>query len=428
MGQRSKRAARCDACRMQRALCLCAEIPRLELATRVVLVMHHREVSRTTASGPLALRALSNGELHVHGARDAALDLTSLHGQGRRVMLLFPSDDARPLTPELYAADRRPVTLVVPDGNWRQASRAARRIPGLAQAERVTLVEGAPSRYRLRREPREGGLATFEAIARALGILESEDVQARLEDLFSRMVERTLETRGRTTPPPAALPVEPATPLEIIYRDADLVAVNKPAGMLVHRGWARDGRPALQILRDQLGRHVYPVHRLDRGTSGVLLFALSGETARLVQAQLDAHEVEKRYLALCRGNDPALLHVDHPLAKTEGGERRPAVTDFRLLGQFERYGLFEARPRTGRLHQIRRHLKHASHPIIGDARYGKGEHNRLFRERFGFHRLALHASDLGLRQPRTGEALRLHAPLPPEMERLFDALGLPPRP
>ncbi|HTA18022.1 MAG TPA: DTW domain-containing protein [Polyangia bacterium] len=426
MGQRSKRAARCDVCRMQLASCLCAEIPRLTLATRVVLVMHHREVSKTTATGPLALRALTNGELHVHGERDAPLDLTSLHGQGRRVMLLFPSDAARPLTPELLAADRRPVTLVVPDGNWRQASRASRRIRGLAQAEPVALVEGAPSRYRLRREPKEGGLATFEAVARALGVLESADVQIQLETLFARMVERTLDTRGK----PATVDATPCAetpPLEIIYRDADLVAVNKPAGMLVHRGWARDGRPALQILRDQLGRHVHPVHRLDRATSGVLLFALSGEVARLVQVQFDAHEVGKRYLALCRGHDPALVQVDHALAKTEGGERRPAVTDFKLLGQFERYGLFEARPRTGRLHQIRRHLKHASHPIIGDARYGKGEHNRLFRERFGFHRLALHASDLALRQPRTGAPLRLHAPVPPELARLFEALGLPPQ-
>jgi tRNA pseudouridine65 synthase len=410
---------------MQVALCLCAEIPRLALATRVVLVMHHREVPRTTATGPLALRALTNAELHVHGARDAPLDLTSLHGEDRRVMLLFPSDAARPLTPELLAEDRRPVTLVVPDGNWRQASRAARRIPGLAQAEPVVLAEGAPSGYRLRREPKEGGLATFEAIARALGVLESADVQVQLETLFSQMVERTLDTRGKR-PALEAAPV--AETLEIIYRDADLVAVNKPAGMLVHRGWARDGRPALQILRDQLGHHVFPVHRLDRATSGVLLFALSGEVARLVQAQFDAREVEKRYLALCRGNDPALVQVDHALAKTEGGARRPAVTDFKLLGRFERYGLFEARPRTGRLHQIRRHLKHASHPVIGDARYGKGEHNRLFRERFGFHRLALHASELTLRQPRTGEPLRLHAPLPPELARLFEALGLPPQP
>jgi tRNA pseudouridine65 synthase len=417
---------------MQLALCLCEELPRLELATRVVLIMHQREVRRTTATGPLALRALANGQLHVHGTRGAPLDLRALHGDGRRVLLLVPGDGARPLTPELLAEDRRPVSLVVPDGSWRQATRAARRIPGLADAEPVTLVDGGPSRYRLRREPKAGGLATFEAIARALGVLESVDVQAQLEDLFSRMVERTLSTRGvpatGIAPPADASPPDVQSPLEIIYRDDDLVALNKPAGLPVHRGWARDARPALQQLRDQIDRHVYPVHRLDRGTSGVLLFALSGEAARLVQAQLDAHEVDKRYLALCRGHDAGLTHVDHPLAKEAGGERRAAVTDFKLLGQFERYGLFEARPRTGRLHQIRRHLKHASHPIIGDARYGKGEHNRIFRERFGFHRLALHASELGLRQPRTGEALLLRAPLPPEFSRLLHELGLPTQP
>lgn len=218
--------------------------------------------------------------------------------------------------------------------------------------------------------------------------------------------------------------VEGVPRLEILWRDDALVAVNKPSGMPVHHGWARDGVPALQALRDQLGRHVYPVHRLDRGTSGVLLFALSGEIARAVQTQLEAGEVGKRYLALCRGNDPALARVDHPLAKEKGGERRPAVTDFKLLGWFERYGLYEARPLTGRTHQIRRHLKHASHPIIGDTRYGKGEHNRIFRERFGFHRLALHASDLRLRHPHTGEPLHLHAPLPPDLARLLNELGL----
>jgi tRNA pseudouridine65 synthase len=220
--------------------------------------------------------------------------------------------------------------------------------------------------------------------------------------------------------------VKSATRLEILYRDEELVAVDKPSGMTVHRGWARDGVPALQLLRDQLGRHLYPVHRLDRGTSGVLLFALSSEAARGVQIQLEAHEVGKHYLALCRGNDPTLVRVDHPLAKEDGGEPRPAVTDFKLLGGFERYGLYEARPLTGRLHQIRRHLKHASHPIIGDTTYGKGEHNRIFRERFGFHRLALHASEMRLRHPRSGQPLRVHAPLPPELARLLSRLGLSP--
>jgi tRNA pseudouridine65 synthase len=194
--------------------------------------------------------------------------------------------------------------------------------------------------------------------------------------------------------------------------------------MLVHRGWARDGVPALQALRDQLGQPVYPVHRLDRATSGVLLFALSPEIARAVQEILQAQGVTKRYLALCRGHDPQLSRVDHALAKEKGAPARPASTELRLLGHFERYGLYEARPLTGRLHQIRRHLKHVSHPIIGDVRYGKGEHNRLFRERFGFHRLALHAWQLRLRHPRTGQPLHLHAPLPADFARLLVQLGL----
>ena len=218
--------------------------------------------------------------------------------------------------------------------------------------------------------------------------------------------------------------MERAPHLEILYRDDALVAVDKPSGMPVHRGWARDGVPALQALRDQLGRHVYPVHRLDRGTSGVLLFALSSEAARAVQVQLEAREVEKRYLALCRGNDPALVRVDHPLAREDGGEPRPAMTDFELLGRFERYGLYQARPLTGRRHQIRRHLKHASHPIIGDTKYGKGEHNRIFRERFGFHRLALHASEVRLRHPVSGDPLHVQAPPSSDLARLLGQLGL----
>jgi tRNA pseudouridine65 synthase len=300
-------------------------------------------------------------------------------------------------------------------------------VSSLVQAERVALVAGEPSRYHLRNEPREGGLATFEAIARALGVLESHAVRQQLEALFARMVERTLLTRQQptgeiTTDSPRKPPDD--APLEILYHDEDLVAVNKPAGVLVHRGWAQDAVPALQKLRDQIGRHVYPVHRLDRATSGVLLFALSGEVAREVQLQLTAHDVEKRYLALCRGHDPELLQVDHPIAKEPGSPARAAVTDFKLLGHFERYGLYEARPQTGRLHQIRRHLKHASHPIIGDVRYGKGEHNRIFRERFDFHRLALHATDLILRQPRTQQRLHLHAPLPADFAQVLQKLGL----
>jgi len=200
MGQRSKRAPRCDVCRMHCELCLCAELPRLELLTRVVLIMHHREVSKTTATGPLALLALENSRLCVHGEQGTLLDLSAEHAPNRRVMLLFPREDARLLTPELVAQDARPVTLLVPDGNWRQASRASRRIPGVAEAECVVLAPGPPTRYRLRHEPKLGGLATFEAIARALGVLESLAVQQRLEALFERMVAATLSTRAATAP------------------------------------------------------------------------------------------------------------------------------------------------------------------------------------------------------------------------------------
>jgi DTW domain-containing protein YfiP len=163
---------------------------------QLVLVMHQRELTKTTATGPLALRALTHSELRVHGARAGALDLSDLHTRGRRVLLLFPSDDARPLTPALVAEDSRAITLVVPDGSWRQSSRAVRRIPGLDRAERVVLVPGAASHYRLRNEPKSGGLATLEAIARALGVLESPALQERLEHVFLRMVEATLLTRG----------------------------------------------------------------------------------------------------------------------------------------------------------------------------------------------------------------------------------------
>ena len=197
MGQRSKRAPRCDVCRMHSELCLCANLPELALPTRVVLIMHHREVSKTTATGPLALLALKGSRLCVHGEQGAPLDLSAEHSPNRRVLLLFPREDARPLTPELVAQDARPVTLLVPDGNWRQASRASRRIPGVAEAECVVLVPGPPSRYRLRHEPKPGGLATFEALARALGVLESAAVQQSLEALFERMVAATLSTRAQ---------------------------------------------------------------------------------------------------------------------------------------------------------------------------------------------------------------------------------------
>lgn len=211
--------------------------------------------------------------------------------------------------------------------------------------------------------------------------------------------------------------------IPILYQDDDLVAVAKPSGLSVHRGWDRDRTVALQLVRDLIGRRVYPVHRLDRATSGVLLFATSSEVARLVQESFVEQNVEKRYLLLVRGIPPESGVIDHPVPKTLKGERVEAVTEFRRLGIFERYGLMEARPRTGRLHQIRRHFKHLTHPLIGDVRYGKGDQNRLFRQRFSLRRLALHAFELKLPHPRSRELLRCVAEVPEDLAQPLDAMG-----
>lgn len=211
---------------------------------------------------------------------------------------------------------------------------------------------------------------------------------------------------------------------KILFQDNHLVAIDKPSGLAVHRGWAQDRQVAMTLVRDALGCWVYPVHRLDRATSGALLFALAPEIAARVQEQFRQGSVQKTYLALVRGITPEFGVIDHPVPGTLKGPRVDAVTEFRRLATFERYSLVEARPRTGRLHQIRRHLKHITHPLIGDVRYGKGDHNRLFRERFGLHRLALHASSMTLIHPVSGEWLHLHAPLPDDLARPLTIMGL----
>jgi len=208
--------------------------------------------------------------------------------------------------------------------------------------------------------------------------------------------------------------------LAIVHADERLVAINKPSGMLVHRGWARDDVVAVDLLAAQLGRYVWPLHRLDRGTSGIVVFALDAETAREFSAALEHGEIGKRYLALVRGHAPDELLIDYSLRRVDSDdpERLPARTLVRRLGEWERYSLVEAVPYTGRTHQIRRHLKHIAHPIIGDVRYGKGAHNRMFRERFGLHRLALHAAEL-----RFGE-LTIRAPLPDDLAGPLASMGL----
>ena len=406
--------------------------------------MHRRELGKTTASGPLALAALKNSQRYVHGERNAPLDLSELHDPTRRLLLLFPAENAQILNREFLQKDPRPVSLIVPDGTWGQASRIAKRVPGLQQAEHVVLPEGEPSRWGLRHETKAMGLSTFEAIARALGILESEQTQKSLEALFDVVVQRSLASSGRqltqsgrrvSIGSEALAHVQSESkithsastdiqPLDIVYRDQQLVAINKPSGLVVHRGWAKDSMPAMQMLRDQLGRFVYPIHRLDRGSSGLLLFALSAEVARDTQALWAQNRVQKIYLALCRGHKLQQQRIDYPLAKDADSPKRAAQTDIELLGQFERYGLYLARPQQGRLHQIRRHLKHLSHPLIGDTRYGHGEHNRIFRQRFDFHRLALHCAQMTLPHPRSDEPLVLQAPLGEDLKKLFTALHL----
>ena len=214
--------------------------------------------------------------------------------------------------------------------------------------------------------------------------------------------------------------------LELLHRDPWLAAFNKPSGMIVHRGWARDPVVAVDLAHELIGARVWPIHRLDRGTSGALLFALDADSARALSESFERGEVRKRYVALVRGIAPEDLLIDHPLRRVDdkSSERRPASTRIRRLALFERYSLVEAIPLTGRTHQIRRHLKHASLPIIGDVRYGKGEHNRMFRARFGLHRLALHAIELALPHPQREAELCVHAPLPTDLAGPLAAMQL----
>jgi tRNA pseudouridine65 synthase len=215
------------------------------------------------------------------------------------------------------------------------------------------------------------------------------------------------------------------TALSILHRDDALVVVNKPSGLLVHRGgWGDDDEVAMTLVRQQVGCHVFPVHRLDRATSGALVFALSPEDARRVQEQWEGRTT-KRYVALVRGIPPEQGVVDHAIPNKPDGPRVAAVTHFMRRFSFDRYAVIEARPETGRLHQIRRHMKHMSHPLIGDVNYGKGEHNRLFRDRYGLCRLALHALSIELVHPRTGQPLRIVAPPPADLAEPFRAMGIP---
>ncbi len=233
------------------------------------------------------------------------------------------------------------------------------------------------------------------------------------------------------------------TGLPILYSDDAIVVVNKPSGLLVHRSPIdrHETRFAVQMVRDQLGRRVYPVHRLDKGTSGALAFALDRETARSLAEAFAGHEVVKTYLAVVRGWPAQTGEIDHPLAAVRD-EYAPSVdtgpkasrTSFRRLETVElphrvdryptaRYSLLELRPDTGRRHQLRRHLAHVSHPIIGDSTYGKGRHNRLFAELFGVQRLLLACVALEFAHPRGGQGLRVEAAPGGDFELVVQRLG-----
>ncbi|KZN32705.1 tRNA pseudouridine(65) synthase TruC [Pseudoalteromonas luteoviolacea] len=236
--------------------------------------------------------------------------------------------------------------------------------------------------------------------------------------------------------------------LEIIYQDENYVAINKPSGLLVHRSFLdkRETQFAMQMLRDQLGQHVFPVHRLDRPTSGVLLFALSSEAARDINQLFIDGTVEKRYLALVRGYGQDEVFVDKPLKeqldkiadKFADQDKAPqeAQTMVRCLhrasldipfGKYPsiRYSLVECFPKTGRKHQIRRHLNHLSTPIIGDVNHGDNKHNHFFRDHFQLQRLMLFATELKFIHPYTKQPILIRANLGDDMLDICRQLGWP---
>ncbi|CAN5914949.1 tRNA pseudouridine(65) synthase TruC [soil metagenome] len=215
--------------------------------------------------------------------------------------------------------------------------------------------------------------------------------------------------------------------ITLLYVDEHVVVADKPSGLLVHRGWADDDDVAMFRVRDAIGEHVHPVHRLDRGTSGALLFARNRDAAAALCRSFEEGAVDKRYLALVRGTPPAEGLIDHPIPKAEDGPKVPAQTRFRLIlrSPVDRCSLVVAMPETGRLHQIRRHLRHANHPLVGDVNYGSGEINRHYRAEYNLHRLALHASRLTFTHPVSGVRVVVDAPVPEDLGSVLLKLGLP---
>ncbi|MGH1468990.1 MAG: RluA family pseudouridine synthase [Bdellovibrionales bacterium] len=209
--------------------------------------------------------------------------------------------------------------------------------------------------------------------------------------------------------------------IEVLYLDDNFCVVNKPSGSVVHRTRGAESFPiVLQLLRDQLGKKVFPVHRLDRGTSGCLVFAFDSETTALLQTALK--EGRKKYTALCLGCPPLEGVFDRELT-AENKVKKEAMTKFKRVGTFENYSLLELDLITGRKHQIRRHLSFEGHHIVGDVNYGKGWLNRKFREDHDFNRLFLHCHEISFAHPETGKQIHIESALSLELETLLKSLA-----
>lgn len=229
--------------------------------------------------------------------------------------------------------------------------------------------------------------------------------------------------------------------IEILYQDDALIAVNKPAGLAVHRSKMVGNAETflIDVLREQVGGTVYLAHRLDRATSGVLLVARSSEVAAALGEQFMGRDVHKQYLAVVRGwPEPGEGIIDYPLpGARDTGPRREARTDYRRLATVEvpialgrypqqRYAMVLAEPETGRFRQIRKHLAHIHHPVIGDCQHGRSDHNRLYKQYFGCHRMLLHAWRLRFRHPLDGRPMVLDAPLDDAYLGLLERFGWSP--
>ncbi|WP_185218582.1 pseudouridine synthase [Sphingobacterium mizutaii] len=224
--------------------------------------------------------------------------------------------------------------------------------------------------------------------------------------------------------------------LEILFENEDFVAINKPHGLLVHKSSiaADTSEFALQILRDQIGKKVYPAHRLDRKTAGVLLFSLNKEMDSAIQTAFSQNLIKKEYLAVLRGHTDPEGTIDYPLKK-ENGTIQEALTHYQTLATTEidlpfgkfptsRYSLVLAKPETGRMHQLRRHFAHIFHPIIGDRPHGCNKQNKLWKDTFQHDTMLLHAKSLAFSHPKTQENIFIQAQIQPEFERALGILNI----